>query len=71
MERSIGSTFCHNNTKLKVVESTSCKDCFFHGEDYFDFPICEYTEIRSNIGNCTELDRTDRKNVMFIKVEEQ
>lgn len=71
MDREIGSTFYHNGTKLKVVESDSCKGCFLYERDYFDFPICEYAEVKHNIGNCAPTDRADKKEVMFIKVEKQ
>ena len=71
MDREIGSTFYHNGTKLKVVESDSCKGCFLYERDYFDFPICEYIEIRNLVGNCVAPDRADRKDVMFIKIKEQ
>ena len=37
MDREIGSTFYHNDTKIQVVESKSlsCKGCFFYERDYF------------------------------------
>ena len=73
MDREIGSTFYHNDTKIQVVESKSlsCKGCFLYERDYFDWPICEYAEIKSLIGNCTPPNRADKKAVHFIKVEEQ
>lgn len=61
MERKIGSVFSINNSEYMVVESDGwdCIDCAF------------YEEIQclgGQRGNCSDVARTDNKNVHFIKI---
>ena len=67
MERKIGEIFKYENTKLQVVEAKNttdiCKECEFFkhpGSCTKAFPIT---------GICTEYARTDKKSVVFKKVE--
>ena len=64
MERKIGETFEFEGKKLIVNEIRSgCKDCFFEGKCRV-----ELTEI---VGICGARDRTDKKDVVFVEVQEQ
>lgn len=57
MERKIGEVFKFKNVTLKVVESKSCKKCYFKVES------C--TKINPYF--CTSEYRSDKKDICFIK----
>ena len=63
MERKIGEIFEYESKKLQVKESASsgCDGCFFVGKCYLSFEA----------GQCKAVNRTDRKNVIFVEVQEQ
>lgn len=64
MERKIGETFEFEGKKLIVNEIKSgCKGCFFDGKCRV-----ELTEI---VGVCGATERTDKKDVIFVEVQEQ
>lgn len=63
MERKIGEQFDFGGVTLEVVESGSCKGCFFFkGTIHCD---CYNNEIA---GPCGPFNRVDGKSVMFKKV---
>ena len=64
MERAIGEIFDYDGTKLEVVESGPCKDCFFFvgGANIY----CKGFNGKIN-GPC--IGRSDGKSVKFQKVE--
>ena len=64
MERKIGETFEFEGKRLIVKEKRNdCDGCFFDGQCY---------NCRKEIaGNCSEWNRSDHKEVIFIEVQEQ
>lgn len=66
MEREIGKVFRFEGKWLKVQEGESlgsCEHCYFEKEDCSRF--------RSFIGICTCKERSDKKDVIFVEVQEQ
>ena len=67
MERKIGEIFKYKNIKLQVVEAQNttciCKEC-----ELFKHPN-SCTKALYITGSCTGYVRTDKKNVVFKKVE--
>lgn len=62
MERKIGETFEYEEKKLKVTEiAIGCDGCFFDGKCF----------LSNEAGQCKSVNRTDRKNVIFVEVQEQ
>lgn len=62
MERKIGETFEYEGKKLKVTEiARGCDGCFFDGKCF----------LSDEAGQCESVNRTDRKNVIFVEVQEQ
>ena len=63
MERKIGEIFEYEGKKLQVKESASsgCDGCFFVGKCF----------LSDKAGQCKAVNRTDRKNVIFVEVQEQ
>ena len=64
MERKIGEIFDYEGVKLEVVESGSCKGCYF----FKGVINCEGS-IDFIEGYCGPFNRQDRKSVIFKKVE--
>ena len=64
MERQIGEQFDYDGVKLEVVESGSCKGCYF----FKGVINCEGS-IDFVEGYCGPFNIQDRKAVMFKKVE--
>lgn len=70
-EFAVGETFQFGLKKLKVVEqppSPRCTKCLFYGfcePDYFQ----DY--ILPLVGECVSYERSDKKNVMFVEVEDE
>ena len=63
MERTIGEKFDYNGVTLKVVKRHQCCiGCYFDEE----FISCCNEDI---IGSCQSSKRTDKKNIIFKKVE--
>ena len=64
MERKIGETFEYEGKKLKTVKaSNGCDGCFLKGKYCIDS-----VEL---VGICGAGDRIDKKNVVFVEVQEQ
>jgi len=67
MEREIGEIFKYKNTKLQVLEAKNaghiCKEC-----EFLKYPNSCIKEA-DIMGSCSKCLRTDRKNVIFKKVE--
>ena len=65
MERKIGETFEFEGHKLKVVDEGTCKcnECLFYRR--------ECSLIRNVIGSCSEVHRTDKKSVIFVKAKDE
>ena len=66
MERKNGETFEFEGKKLKVVENndnSGCEKCFFCNR--------ECSSIRDVRGFCSEGLRTDKKHVIFVKVNDE
>ena len=62
MERKIGDIFKYKEKKLKVTEITkSCDGCFFVGKCF----------LSDNAGQCKAVNRTDKKDVIFVEVQEK
>ena len=63
-ERKVGEVFEFEGHKLKVVDEGTCKcnECFFYRR--------ECSLIRNVIGSCSEVHRTDKKSVIFVKVKD-
>ena len=63
MERKIGEILEYEGKKLQVKESASsgCDGCFFVGKCF----------LSDKAGQCKAVNRTDRKNVIFVEVQEQ
>lgn len=64
MERQIGEQFDYDGETLEVVESGSCKGCYF----FKGVINCEGS-IDFIEGYCGPFNRQDRKAVVFKKVE--
>ena len=62
-EIKIGETFQYESVTLKCIreEKCSCEGCFF-----FDHHDCR--EVNNITGSCSELDREDGQDVIFIQV---
>ena len=69
MERQIGEVFDFKGIKLKVksVDKSICDGCYFNS---FTYP-CWYITGIGVTGGCHELARSDKKSVIFVKVEEE
>lgn len=67
-EFKVGEVFQCGLIKLKVKEGKnySCNECYF----YHDDSLSCGGEIEKLIGKCTSMERSDRTNVMFVKVED-
>ena len=64
MERKIGDTFEFEGKKIEVKEAShGCHGCFLQEKCYV-----ELTEI---VGICGATERTDKKDVVFVEVQEQ
>ena len=63
MERKIGEVFDYEGVNLEVVESRSCRGCYF----FNGFRYCD--EIIEVTGDCVPYYRHDRTSVNFQKVE--
>ena len=65
MERKIGETFEYEGKTLRVEEDkcASCDGCFFER-------ICSKYQSEK-AGECSEYDRIDNKNVIFIEVKDE
>lgn len=64
MERKIGEVFECDNIKLRVEEYTqNCEGCYFYENNI----TCSH--YSGDLGKCDLSGRTDRKNVIFIEVE--
>ena len=63
-ERKVGEVFEFEGHKLKVVDEGTCKcnECLFYRR--------ECSLIRNVIGSCSEVHRTDKKSVIFVKVKD-
>ena len=62
MERKIGEIFKYKEKKLKVIEITKgCDGCFFVGKCF----------LSDNAGQCKAVNRTDKKDVIFVEVQEK
>lgn len=59
MEREIGNVFEFEGTTLQVVETEcmNCEGCYFNYRKKCDI-------------NCLPSERTDKKNVVFVKISE-
>lgn len=64
MERKIGEVFEFGNIKLKVVLGEMCNGCHFEGK-------CKRSIVNVRIGECSKNERKDKKNVIFVKYEQQ
>lgn len=63
-EFKVGGTFQYGLVKLKVEKQTDyCEGCAFR-----DFAFCG--EIYEFSGSCNGLEREDKTDVVFVKVEE-
>ena len=64
MERKIGETFEFEGKKLEVkAASRACDGCFLEEKCCIDSAVL--------LGACGFGDRTDKKDVIFVEVEEQ
>lgn len=61
-EYKVGETFQFGLKTLKCVEHKSC-NCY-------ECALQEIYECNYFVGECDEFNRTDKKNVIFIEVEE-
>ena len=63
-EQKVGEVFEFEGHKLKVVDEGTCKcnECLFYRR--------ECSLIRNVIGSCSEVHRTDKKSVIFVKVKD-
>lgn len=66
MERKICERFDYGGVTIEVVESGSCKGCYFFKTGYHVY--CEEHDIDVT-GGCGPFNRCDRKSVKFQKVE--
>ena len=62
MEHKINSTFKHENVILRVVEDSTCNNCFF---DYHGECMAQYENFNES---CNSRMRKDKKNIKFVKV---
>lgn len=66
-EFAIGETFQFGLKKLKAIESDICEDCILCS-------LCnlgaEFNPIKI-VGACAPTERTDKKDVIFIEVEDE
>ena len=62
MERKIGETFEYEGKKLMVTAvKVGCDGCFFYRQ------CSKYRSEKA--GECSEYDRSDHKNVIFMEVK--
>ena len=69
MGRAIGEVFDFDGIKLRVERAkneTSCEGCYF---DY-QMPPCWQVNRTYNTGCCNHHARSDKKSVIFVKVED-
>ena len=70
MELKLGTKIKCNGVILKVVENNPdeegifCHGCYFRGKQ------CYYNEDKKKLGYCSEKDRSDNRNVKFVRVED-
>lgn len=63
MERKIGDIFDYLGTKLEVVESSKCDNCYFHNTG------CLKSSRLSITGYCVDWLRSDHKCVSFSEIK--
>lgn len=66
----VGETFQLGCRKFTVVESDEdnrCEGCFFDG----CYGACIEMEIKKFIPRCSKHSRKDRKNIIFVEVEDE
>lgn len=64
MERQVGEVFDYDGVTLEVIEHGACLACYFYKERIYCGDL-----KRDILGSCGNINRSDRKMVVFKKVE--
>ena len=66
MERKIGEIFEHNDEWYQCIEGEECSNCYFNNKKCYTLRDNDNNDI---IGSCIAYTRSDRKGVVFKKLE--
>ena len=66
MERKIGEIFEHNGEWYQCIEGEECSNCYFNNKKCYTLRGNDNNDI---IGSCIAYTRSDRKGVVFKKLE--